>query len=84
MSSPLQFLVHEAISVGCLGFVLIVSATAQPQVLDGRCAAAGYGINVIELQELAGPAPMACVANERALGSIAFSDGALDLGRDVT
>ncbi|HEU4764874.1 MAG TPA: hypothetical protein VFT93_04400, partial [Candidatus Eisenbacteria bacterium] len=75
---------HEPGPERVLRCVLIVSAAPEAQAIDGGNAAARKGLDMIELEEAAGRAPMSVRAHERAPPSVALPYRAPDLGRDIS
>ena len=75
---------HEPGSERALGCVLIVGAAPEAHAIDGGNAAAREGLDMIELEEAAGRAPMSVRAHERAPPSVALPHRATDLGRDIS
>src|SRR4029077_2493752 len=73
------FVAHELGAERALGFVLVVGAAAEPDVVHADSAAPRVGIDMIELQVCCRLAPVAVVAHERALATVALPDRALDL-----
>ena len=77
-------LLHEVSSIQQLGFELVVSATAQAQVLHRAAAAEGDGTHVVVFEHRAFGTARALLAHERAALAVALGDLALDLGGNVT
>jgi hypothetical protein len=75
-SCPYALFMHESSSESALRFMLIMSMAPQSHVLDGRLTSTSDWLDVIELEELAGPTAMPALADECALPAIALAHGA--------
>src|SRR6187397_2218943 len=67
-----------------VGFILVVRATSQRDVLDGRRTAGDVRRDVVELEEAAGRAAPPSVPHVTALALVAHPDRALHVRGDVT
>src|SRR5258708_257604 len=74
---------HEVGPVRLFGRVLVVGATQEARVLDGRDAALADGLHVVVLEPAARLATAAVGTHERALPAVSLADGAPHVGRDV-
>jgi hypothetical protein len=73
---------HEARAERVLGFVLIVRATQEPEIVERCPAAFRDGLDVIDLERCSRAADAAVLRDERALALIALPDFALEGGWD--
>jgi hypothetical protein len=64
-------------------FVCVVSSAAKLYVADGRPAADGIGLNMMELQKPRGVAPVPSRRDERTTATVALPDAAPHVGRNL-